>query len=209
MFVFKQIQFLKIFVALQNKNVLSHHLPKFSQAILSKQNYFLRPYSINYKTPTNRSKVFKPETIAVTNANKHLEIELFDQNEKDLGKMSMEKAKDLANRSELKLVITNDSTTPPKFKLMSGNELYKMQIKTRNENKFDKENTLKVTKEKEIDINLGISEHDLEIKIKMAQNFYEKGHSIKIKIISKIVKKSVIFFEFFFKKILSEIFRIN
>ncbi|CAF0987331.1 unnamed protein product [Brachionus calyciflorus] len=145
-------------------------------------------YSINYNTPTNRPKVFKPTTVPVTNANKHLEIELIGNDGNQMGKVSMEKAKQLADQSELKLVIIDESCKPPKFKLMTGQELYKAQIKIRDDNK-NVDHSNKVTKEKEIDINLGISEHDLEIKLKMAHNFYEKGHPIRIKVLSKILNK--------------------
>ncbi|RNA35400.1 translation initiation factor IF- mitochondrial [Brachionus plicatilis] len=151
-------------------------------------NLNVKPYSINYKTPTNRTKVFKPTTVAVTNANKHLQIELSGNDEKNLGRMSMERAKELADKSELKLVLVDESCSPPKFKLMTGHELYKAQIKIRDEHKNDSD-TNRVMKEKEIDMNLAISDHDLDIKIKMAHNFYDKGHPIRIKIISKIQNK--------------------
>lgn len=149
-----------------------------------------RAYSINYKTPTNRAKIFKPTTVAVTNANKHLQIELAGNDDKNLGRVTMEKAKELAEQSDFKLVIVDENCSPPKFKLMTGHELYKAQIKVRDEHKNDPDEP-KISKEKEIDINLGISDHDLDIKIKMMHSFYEKGHPIKIKIISKIQKKRV------------------
>lgn len=179
----------QIWKQILNISIRNYVLP--ARIALAKPNLIQRAYSINYKTPTNRTKVFKPSTVAVTNANKHLVIEVFDHDDKDLGKMSMEKAKELADKSELKLVITDESCSPPKFKLMTGNELYKLQVKTRHDHKLDKESANKVTKSKEIDINLGISDHDLEIKLKMAHNFYEKGHPITIKILSKIINKRV------------------
>lgn len=152
----------------------------------------VKAYSINYKTPTNRAKVFKPTTVAVTNANKHLQIELTGNDEVNLGRISMEKAKELADKSDFKLVIIDENCSPPKFKLMTGQELYKAQIKVRDEHKKDSDEP-KMAKEKEIDINLGISDHDLDIKIKMVHSFYDKGHPIKIKVLSKIQKKKVNF----------------
>ena len=91
-------------------------------------------------------------------------------------------------------MIIDESTKPPKFKLMNGNELYQLQLKHREEKRAEKDAGFKYLKEKEIDINLGISDHDLDIKVKMIQNFFEKGNPIKIKIKSVIVGKSVIHF---------------
>jgi hypothetical protein len=45
--------------------------------------------TINYKTPTNRSKKFSPQTVPVTKANAHLEILLLDQKGIELGRMNM------------------------------------------------------------------------------------------------------------------------
>lgn len=178
-----------------NANRLSSNSRTLSSLLQRNSNSTVIPnrvYQLNqvewlsdYKTPTNNSKSFKPSTIAVTNANKHLMINLFDQNDTFLGKMSMEKAKEMADKSELKLVIVDDKESPPKFKLMTGSQLYKTQMTTKD--------AVKVPKNKEIDINLGISDHDLETKIKMLHNFHEKGHMVTIKIISKIMNKKVSF----------------
>jgi translation initiation factor IF-3 len=172
-------------LSLKPKTFSSLFQTKSSLTPFSNRTYQLNQveWSSEYKTPTNNSKTFKPSTIAVTNANKHLEINLFDQNDTFLGKMSMEKAKEMANKKELKLVVVDDKESPPKFKLMTGNQLYKSQMTTKE--------TIKVPKSKEIDINLGISDHDLDTKIKMLHNFHEKGHLVTIKIISKIINKKV------------------
>lgn len=157
-------------------------LPRNSQLAMGYSN------SHTIKTPTNRSKTFKPATVPVTNANKHLIIDLADQNGQEIGKVNMERAKELAEQGGLKLVIVDDVCSPPKFKLMTGKELTQMQIRQKEVNRGD----AKELREKEIDINLGISEHDLDIKLKMANNFFDKGHRIKIRVLSKIYKKRVI-----------------
>ena len=81
--------------------------------------------------------------------------------------MRLDKAKELADTKGYKLVITEDSTTPPKFKLMSGHDLYQLQMKFRETLK----DNVKEPKLKEIDVNLGIDDHDLDIKVKMLKNF--------------------------------------
>ena len=159
----------------------------------SQYRFFSNSKSLNAfkftKTPTNRGKKFAPITVSVTKANQHLEVNLFDEKDVDLGRLSMAEAKKQAESRQFKLVITDESCSPPKFKLMSGQELYKLQMKFKEAESDSKEN--KVLKEKEIDFNLGISDHDFEIKLKMISNFYEKGHPIKINIISKIAHKEV------------------
>lgn len=142
---------------------------------------------LNYKTPVNRPKVFTPTTLPVTNANKHLKVVLSDNKDVDLGEMRLEKAKELAESKNLKLVIVEENSTPPKFKLMSGKELHELQMKYRDTNR---ENT-KETKVKEIEVNLGIDDHDLDIKLKMLRNFYDKGYTVKFKISSRILNKKV------------------
>lgn len=142
---------------------------------------------LNYKTPVNRPKMFTPSTLPVTNANKHLKVNLFDDKDIDLGEMRLDKAKELADTKGLKLVITEDSTTPPKFKLMSGHDLYQLQMKFRETLK----DNVKEPKLKEIDVNLGIDDHDLDIKVKMLKNFYDKGCTVKFKVSSKIINKRV------------------
>jgi translation initiation factor IF-3 len=147
--------------------------------------------------------LFRPSTIAVTKANEHLIVNLLDQDDVDLGKMRMGEAKIIAIEKDLKLVIIDESTKPPKFKLMNGNELCQYQLKHRDEKRAEKEAGVKSLKEKEVEINLGISDHDLGIKVKMIQNFYDKGNPIKIKIKSVIAGKSVSFF--FFKHLFIKI----
>ncbi len=142
---------------------------------------------LHYKTPVNRPKAFRPSTLPVTNANKHLIINLIDEKDIDLGEIRLDKAKDIADSKELKLVIIDEVSSPPKFKLMTGNDLYQLQIKYRD----DYKENVKEPKTKEIEVNLGIDDHDLDIKLKMLKNFFEKGYSIKFKVTSRIINKKV------------------
>ncbi len=183
-------------LALSSNSILASRRPNLYQ--LSNESY-----SVKVKTPTNSHKTFRPTTVPVTKANQHLEIELFDENNADLGKMSMQAANERRLKNPvLKLVIIDEKTSPPKFKLMTGSELFQLQMTSRENSRTEKELNDKPLKQKEIDLNLGISDHDLEIKLKMAQNFYEKGHSIKIVLSSKIFQKKVFFRfkRFIFKK---------
>ena len=103
----------------------------------------------------------------------------------------MQEAKNKADLAGLKLVIIDDQSAPPQFKLMKGSELYQLQMKAKDESRVEKESSNKPMKEKEVEINLGISDHDLDTKLKMINNFYTKGHSIKIILRSQIFQKQV------------------
>ena len=127
--------------------------------------------------------------MAVTRANQHLEIKLLDKDDKNLGVMNMAAAKRLAQKAELKLVIIDDQPSPPVFKIMSGPDLHKLQIQHRDERRLNDPKESRVLKLKEIEINLGIADHDLDVRIKMIGNFYEKGHPIAVRILSKIAYK--------------------
>lgn len=197
---FRKVCFLKLITnSILSKNVTQISSRRFAAHLLVNNRAFnCSPnlnYAENYKspTPTNRAKIFRPMTVGVTKANQHLIIDLNDENDKELGHMSLEKANDLAESRQLKLVIIDEEPSPPKFKLMTGGELAKIQIKMKHEGR-DLSN--KVSKDKEININLGISDYDLEMKIKMAKNFHEKGHNVLIAVKSQILNKKVVFLIF-------------
>lgn len=138
-----------------------------------------------YKTPTNRHKIFRPMSVAVTKQNQHLEIDLSDENGKELGRVSLKEASELAKSRSLRLAIVDESTSPPKFRLLQGKELARLQMQAKQDGATDKEGGGVVHKMKEVQINLGIADHDLEIKTKMANNFLEKGHDVNILIKSR------------------------
>lgn len=136
----------------------------------------------DYKTPTNRHKVFRPTTVSVTKQNQHLMVDLSDENEIELGKVNLQEANEMAKSKNLRLVLVDESASPPKFRLMHGSDLVKLQMQAKHDGVEDENHHLRT---KEIQFNLGISDHDLEIKAKMGNNFVEKGHDLIIHIKSK------------------------
>ena len=149
-----------------------------------------RMYSVDYKTPLNAKKKFEPTTVAVTKANKHLDVELIDEKDNSQGKVNIAEAKKMADKLELKLVCIDESCSPPKFKMMGGKELHKLQMEIKEKNREEKEKGLqKNIKDKEIDMNLGIGDHDLATKLKTTEALFNKGHNIKIKVYSKKIDK--------------------
>jgi len=148
-----------------------------------------REYASNtVKTPFNSTKHFQPSSVGVTKANRHLKVELTDHSGRPLGKMSLREANEKAVSVQLKLVILSEETDPPQFKLMTGKELFKLQMESKDEARDAK--GLEQPKPKEITVNLGIEDHDLDIKLKMLKNFHEKGHPVKFVVTSRIMHKS-------------------
>ncbi len=172
----------------------THHIlgSDFSQCFLTTQKCLSlnsARFFTDYKSPVNAGKNFKPQQIPISKQNQHLLVQVFGQNNEDLGVLSLGKAKEKANSSNLKLVMIDETPSPPHAKFLTGKELYELQIKAKRE-KQESDST-KISKEKEVDMNLGIEEHDLETKMKMIKNFVEKGHPTTIKIDSKIHNKKV------------------
>ena len=171
-------------------NSFTTEVPKKFKPVVKKTKNIIpviKPQNPYFKTPINRAKAFSPTTVNVGKGNKHLLVNLFDEIDNDLGKISLDEANELAKIKELKLVIVDEECSPVKFKLMNGNSLYKLQREYRETNK----DFVKEAKEKEVRFKLGIDENDFAIKKKMIQQFYEKGYSVKIIIKSQIARKFV------------------
>ena len=170
--------------------LIGSRFPKLTPILIPKFTPVLNIVRCFYKKKEdNWNQVFEPSTVYMSNANKHLTIVLFDENDQNLGNMSFEKANLVANNKTKKLVQINENS-PPEFKLMTGHELHQLQMAVK-----EKKKAKKIIKDKEVQMNLGIEEHDLDIKVKMIKNFYEKGHLIKIEIQSRILNKAVIQFD--------------
>lgn len=114
--------------------ILNSNLNSFACVTLLRTNGTNRPihlshtYTVDYKTPTNSHKVFRPTTVAVTKQNKHLEVDLSDENGQEIGKVRLAVADQMAKTKNLRLVIMNESTSPPKFRLLHGSDLVKLQM---------------------------------------------------------------------------------
>jgi translation initiation factor IF-3 len=129
------------------------------------------------------SKPTKPQTVAVTKANQHLKINLLDENSVELGVVPMEFGKKIAADKNLKLVMLDEKERPPRFQLVSGTRLAQMQMEQKAKLKAESQKSMP---EKEIRVNLTISEHDLQIKLKHIKELCDRGHPIILKIESKI-----------------------
>jgi translation initiation factor IF-3 len=167
-------------VVIATNNRLDSSFPLFT----SIRNSFRDDKTKRVKKSQLKPVYTEPTTIIPTKANSHLVIDLTDENGVELGHLSIKEAKKRADEKELKLVLVDDSKSPPKFKIMKGDALHnlRMELKKERKEKIESGEIKKVMKEKEFDFNLGIEDNDLKFKIDHIKSLYEKGHPITIKI---------------------------
>lgn len=100
--------------------------------------------------------------------------------------MRIADALELASNRGLDLVMVADKVQPPVCRLMDYGKLqYEQKKKRRESSKASSSSVLK-----ELSISLKIANHDLETKVKQAQNFLQKGHKVKFNLILKGREKS-------------------
>lgn len=107
------------------------------------------------------------------------EIEGFDNvrivgNDIESKVVTLEDARKIAEELEMDLVEVNFNITPPVVRICNYDK-YIYGIK-KNEKK-NKQNSLPL---KEIQLSVNIAKHDIEIKVKQAIGFIEKGHKVKV-----------------------------
>jgi translation initiation factor IF-3 len=151
-----------------------------------------RSYKIAKKNSQNdqesSAKPKKPQTVAVTKANKHLQINLFDENNENIGVVSMEKGKIIADGKDLKLTLIDENEKPPKFQLVTGSRLAKMQIEAKSLAKAEHK---KIMSEKEIHMTLKTTDHDLEHKLKHIRDLSERGHPVNLIVESRMPETEI------------------
>lgn len=115
------------------------------------------------------------------------EVRLVGSDGAQLGIVSGEKAKQLAEEAGLDLVLIAQTATPPVCKIMDYGKFKFEQSKKQKEARKNQ----KVVEIKEIRLsgryskNLAIGEHDLQFKAKNAIKFLEAGNKIKLSIMLK------------------------
>lgn len=101
---------------------------------------------------------------------------LIDEEGNSLGLVSYDQAMLLASDKELDLVLVNSSKFPPIAKIVDyAKELYRKE-KIRRKHKAKQKNT----ETKEVKLSLNIGEHDLNTKIQRANDFFERGHKVRV-----------------------------
>jgi len=107
------------------------------------------------------------------------EVFLIDENGEALGKMSLEKARQLAEEAELDLVELNPKAQPPVVKIVDLGQFKYEKEKQAHRQKMQQ----KKTETKNIRLSFRISRHDLEMRLDQAVKFLTREYKIKIEMI--------------------------
>jgi len=108
------------------------------------------------------------------------ELRVIDSEGEPIGIMSRDNALRRAENDGLDLVLIVPNAKPPVAKIISLNK-YNYELKKR-EKQQAKNARASAIEVKEVKFRPGIGEHDLQIKMKQAQKFIDKGSKVKITI---------------------------
>lgn len=106
------------------------------------------------------------------------ELRIIDDQNRNLGVLSLKEALILAQEREMDLIEISPNANPPVAKIM---DFGKFQYENKKKLKKSKTNTAK-TETKSLQIKIGTGEHDLNLKAKTASNWLKEGHRIKIEL---------------------------
>lgn len=105
------------------------------------------------------------------------------KDDKQLGVMSTDKARKLAEESGLDLVEVAPEARPPVCKIIDfGRFKYELQIKKKEQLKRQKEAQIHL---KELRLRPTIEKHDVEVKISQAKKFLEDGMKVQLNLLFK------------------------
>lgn len=105
------------------------------------------------------------------------QVRLLSQNGEQLGVVSLQQAKALAEEADLDLVKISPTANPPVCKIMDYGKFKFEQQKKEKEAKFKQKQ--KEVELKTLRIGLNISDHDLEYRAKQARDFIKGGDKVK------------------------------
>ena len=112
-------------------------------------------------------------------------MRVIDKDGKQLGIMKLEEALSLAREQNLDLVQVTDKVSPPVCKIIEyGKYLYRQQKKEKKQSK-------KTSEIKGIRLRFNISDHDIETKVKQAEQFLAKGDKVKIEMVLRGREKAL------------------
>lgn len=137
--------------------------------------------------------VYKEEKEGHLRVNKEIrarELRVISSSGEQLGVKSFIDALRLAEAEGLDLVEVVPTATPPVAKIMNYGKYRYDQTKREKVSKKSQH----VIKVKEIKLGINISEHDLDIKLRQAREFIEKGFKVKVTLIFRgreVVHRSV------------------
>lgn len=112
----------------------------------------------------------------INNAIRSLKLRVIDQNGNSLGVITKEEALDAARKAGLDLIEMSPNAEPPVAKIT---DYGKYQYETSKKAKEVKSKAVN-NETKNIQISIGISEHDIETKTKQAAEWLNEGHRVKV-----------------------------
>ena len=113
------------------------------------------------------------------------QVRVIDESGKQLGILPIEKALQIARERNLDLIQVTEKVTPPVCKIMDyGKYLYQ-------EKKKEKSAPKSPAELKGIRLGFGISQHDLEVRAKLAEKFLKKGHKVRVELILRGRQKAL------------------
>lgn len=113
--------------------------------------------------------------------NHFTQILVIDQEGKKIGMFTKDEAIDEAYRQNLDLVLISNNEKMPVAKIIDYGK-YRYE-KRKKDHELKKNN--RTVEQKELRISVNIGEHDMDVKIKSARRFLEKGNFLKITLIFK------------------------
>lgn len=121
------------------------------------------------------SKKLKLPKVRVNEQIKAPRVLVIGPDGQNLGVMGVKEAMSIAGEHGLDVVEVSPNANPPVVRIMDyGKYMYELKKKHK---KKDKTPELK-----EIELTPNIGEHDLQVKLRKAREFLEKGHKVKIEI---------------------------
>ncbi|XP_022522112.2 translation initiation factor IF-3, mitochondrial [Astyanax mexicanus] len=109
-------------------------------------------------------------------------VQLLGEEGEELGVVQRQEVLKMMDDSGLKLVVVNERSNPPVYRLMTGKQIHEEQVKLKEKQKFKTTGSVQV---KELTLYSGIASHDLENKLKQAASWLEKKHHIKLTLRAK------------------------
>ena len=104
------------------------------------------------------------------------EVRVINADGEQLGVMSSDEAKRLADEAELDLIMIAPTAKPPVVRIIDFSK-YRYELKRREKDQKKKQKTIEI---KEVRLSPNIDTNDLNTKISAARKFLEKGNKIKV-----------------------------
>ena len=142
--------------------------------------------------PATSTRVIKTRLIQknprVNNQIKLSQIRLIDENGQNLGIVETDKALEIAREKGLDLIEIAPNVRPPVCRIMDYGK-YQYQKSREERQKKTKQKKIEI---KGVRISLRTGQHDLEVKVKQANKFLDRGHKVKIEMILRGREKALL-----------------